>query len=93
MDKWQCLYRPKESIGHNSGLAKVAVTSLIEGSFFYSASVLADSLVLLNPLLRQAPNPWQLYHTQENKLFRPYLLQIGHCLGSCPRAGQYFLPK
>jgi len=40
----------------NSGLAKVAVQCLNEALCFVSSSVLADSLVLRNPLLRQAPN-------------------------------------
>jgi len=39
----------------NRRLAKKRVQCLIEASCFGSNSVLADSLVLRNPLLRQAP--------------------------------------
>jgi len=40
----------------NSGLAKGGVSCLNEALCFVSSSVLSDSLVLRNPLLRQAPN-------------------------------------
>ena len=40
---------------HNSHLAKKRVHCLIEALCFVSSSVLADSLVLRNPLLHQAP--------------------------------------
>jgi len=40
---------------HNSTYNKLAVQWLNEALFFVSSSVLADSLVLRNPLLRQAP--------------------------------------
>jgi hypothetical protein len=41
--------------GYNSTYKKLAVQWLNEALFFVSSSVLADSLVLLNPLIRQAP--------------------------------------
>ena len=40
---------------HNRRLAKKRVQWLIEALCFVSSSVLAESLVLRNPLLRQAP--------------------------------------
>jgi len=40
---------------HNRRLAKKRVQCLNEALCFVSSSVLADSLVLRNPLLRQAP--------------------------------------
>lgn len=43
----------------NRRLAKKRFQCLIEALFFVSSSVLADSLVLRNPLLRQAPKRWQ----------------------------------
>jgi hypothetical protein len=46
----------KEQRRHNRRLAKKRVQWLIEDLCFVSSSVLADSLVLRNPLLRQAPN-------------------------------------
>jgi len=45
----------KESTGYNRRLAKKRVQCLNEALCFVSSSVLADSLVLRNPLLRQAP--------------------------------------
>lgn len=42
----------------NKRLAKKRVNWLNEALCFLSSSVLADSLVLQNPLLRQAPNRW-----------------------------------
>ena len=45
----------KEGRTHNKRLAKKRVRCLIETLCFVSSSVLADSLVLRNPLLRQAP--------------------------------------
>jgi len=42
--------------GYNRRLAKKRVQWLNEALFFLSSSVLADSLVLRKPLLRQAPN-------------------------------------
>jgi hypothetical protein len=41
--------------GANRRLAKKRVQCLIEALCFVSSSVLADSFVLRNPLLRQAP--------------------------------------
>jgi len=43
----------------NRRLAKKRFQCLNEVLCFVSSSVLADSLVLRNPLLRQAPNRWQ----------------------------------
>jgi len=45
----------KESRTDNRRLAKKRVQYLNETLHFVSSSLLADSLVLLNPLLRQAP--------------------------------------
>jgi len=45
---------------HNRRLAKKRVQCLNEALCFVSSSVLADSLVLLNPLLRQAPKRYKL---------------------------------
>ena len=45
-----------ESPAGNRRLAKKRVKCLNEALCFVSSSVLADSLVLLKPLLRQAPN-------------------------------------
>jgi hypothetical protein len=42
--------------GYNRRLAKKRVQWLNEVLFFVSSSLLAESLVLQNPLLRQAPN-------------------------------------
>jgi len=44
------------SPAYNRRLAKKRVQCLIEAFCFVSSSVLADSFVLRNPLLRQAPN-------------------------------------
>jgi hypothetical protein len=46
----------KEGRRHNRRLAKKRVQCLNEALSIVSSSVLADSLVLRNPLLRQAPN-------------------------------------
>jgi hypothetical protein len=45
----------QESTGGNSTYKKLAVQWLNEALCFVSSAVLADSLVLSNPLLRQAP--------------------------------------
>jgi len=45
----------KEARRHNRRLAKKRVQWLNEALCFVSSSVLADTLVLRNPLLRQAP--------------------------------------
>jgi hypothetical protein len=42
----------------NRRLAKKRVQWLIEALYFVSSFVVADSLVLRNPLLRQAPKRW-----------------------------------
>jgi len=51
----------ERSTGANRRLAKKRVQWLIEALCFVSSSVLAESLVLRNPLLRQAPKRyfWQ----------------------------------
>jgi hypothetical protein len=46
---------------HNSGFKKLAAKCLNEHLFFVSSVLLADSLVLRNPLLRQAPKRWRQY--------------------------------
>jgi len=56
MDTTQEIQR---SPAHNRRLAKKRVQCLNETLRFVSSSVLADSLVLRNPLLRQVPNRWQ----------------------------------
>jgi hypothetical protein len=50
----------KEQRRHNRRLAKKRVQWLIEALCIVSSSVLADSLVLRNPLLRQAPKRYRL---------------------------------
>jgi hypothetical protein len=47
--------RKNRSTAGNRRLAKKRVQCLNEALYFVSSSVLADSLVLRNPLLRQAP--------------------------------------
>lgn len=46
--------------------------------FFYTSSVLAESFVFRNPLLRQAPKPWLLLYltTNMNKILTGLLLTI-----------------
>jgi hypothetical protein len=56
---------------HNRRLAKKRVQYLNEALCFVSSSVLADSLVLRNPLLRQAPKryvPFLPRHLKFDKL-------------------------
>ena len=51
---------------HNRRLAKKRLQCLNGALCFVSSSVLADSLVLRNPLLRQAPNRYrQLWTTAQ----------------------------
>lgn len=50
----------KEGRRHNRRLAKKRVRCLNEALCFVSSFVLADSFVLRNPLLRQAPNRYRL---------------------------------
>jgi hypothetical protein len=45
---------------HNRRLAKKRVQCLNEALYFVSSSVLKESLVLQNPLLRQAPKRYAL---------------------------------
>jgi len=47
---------------HNRRLAKKRVQCLNEALCFVSSSVLAESLVLRNPLLRQAPKRWWQFY-------------------------------
>ncbi len=49
----------------NRRLAKKRVQFLNEALCFVSSSVLADSLVLRNPLLRQAPKRYNQWLTME----------------------------
>ncbi len=49
------IYSTEQKTAYNRRLAKKRVQCLIEALCFVSSSVLADSLVLRNPLLRQAP--------------------------------------
>ena len=49
----------KECRTDNRRLAKKRVQCLNEALYFVSSIMLADSLVLRNPLLRQAPNRYQ----------------------------------
>jgi hypothetical protein len=44
----------RKTSSYNKRLAKKRVQSLNEALFFVSSSVLADSLVIRNPLLRKA---------------------------------------
>ncbi len=52
----QTLHRLESRAAGNRRLAKKRVQCLNEVLCFVSSSVLADSFVLRNPLLRQAPN-------------------------------------
>ena len=54
--------------GYNMRLAKKRVQCLNEVLCFVSSSVLADSLVLRNPLLRQAPNRYARAY-ERNKIY------------------------
>jgi hypothetical protein len=49
----------KEKTPYNSTYPKVAVQWLNQALCFVSSSVLANSLVLRNPLLCQAPKHWR----------------------------------
>ena len=55
----------KEGRTHNKRLAKKRVRCLIETLCFVSSSVLADSLVLRNPLLRHAPKRCSTFEKTE----------------------------
>ncbi|PIQ19305.1 MAG: hypothetical protein COW66_01630 [Flavobacteriaceae bacterium CG18_big_fil_WC_8_21_14_2_50_34_36] len=61
----------------NRRLAKKRVQWLNEALCFVSSSVLADSFVLRNPLLRQAPNRWQTFKMKKLILL---LLFFSSCL-------------
>jgi hypothetical protein len=58
----------KEARTANRRLAKKRVQCLIEALCFVSSSVLADSLVLRNPLLRQAPKRYNQWHDEPHKV-------------------------
>jgi len=51
--------RMTRKTGHNSTYKKLAVQWLNEALCFVSSFMVADSLVLLSPLLRQAPNRYR----------------------------------
>jgi len=51
----------REARTHNSTYKKLAVQWLNKALCFVSSLVVIDNLVLLNPLLRQAPKRWQPY--------------------------------
>jgi len=51
--------RSRKNTVHNRRLAKKRVQWLNDALCFVSSSLLADSFVLRNPLLRQAPKRWQ----------------------------------
>lgn len=53
--------RTTKTTGYNRGLAKVAVQWLNEHLCFVSSSVVADSFVLRNRHLRQAPNRYATF--------------------------------
>ena len=53
----------EESTGYNRRLAKKRVQCLIEALCIEASSVLADSLELRNPLLRQAPKRYRQFMT------------------------------
>ncbi len=60
----------ERTAAHNRLLAKKRVQWLNEALYFVSSSMLADSLVLRNPLLRQAPERWlSWYWTQNLKIY------------------------
>jgi len=56
----------RRSTTGNKRLAKKRVQCLNEALFFVSSSVLADSLVLRNPLLRQAPKRYSAMPRDKN---------------------------
>ena len=60
--------RQKHSTSANRRLAKKRVECLNEALCFVSSSLLADSLVLRNPLLRQAPKRWQQPYKRQHLL-------------------------
>jgi len=56
----------RKSTGGNSTYKKLAVQWLNEALCFVSSSVVADSLELRNPLLRQAPNRYHQWQKRQN---------------------------
>ena len=59
----------EESATGNTGFASGGVTCKLGALCFYSSSVLADSLVLRNPLFRQAPKRYMQFPYSKTKLF------------------------
>jgi len=53
---------------HNRRLAKKRVHCITGALCFVSSSVLADSLVLRNPLLRQAPKRYRIFENDTNEI-------------------------
>jgi len=62
--------------GGNRRLAKKRVQCLNEALCFVSSSVLADSLVLRKPLLRQAPKRWRKPLTNITQKKRHKIMKI-----------------
>ncbi len=60
------IHRQKEARIANRRLVKKRVQYLNEVLYFVSTSVPADSLVLQNPILRQAVKPYLLYYETFN---------------------------
>ena len=63
-------HRQNKGRSANRRLAKKRVQCLNEALCFVSSSVLADSLVLRNPLLRQAPKRCTIYYDNETQITR-----------------------
>lgn len=65
---------------HNSTYKKLAVQWLNEALCFVSSSVVADSLVLRNPLLRQAPKRYAVaYHNIRLLVAHELTIQKSDC--------------
>jgi len=62
----------QEARRHNRRLAKKRVQCLNEALCFVSSTVLADSLVLRNPLLRQAPKRYRQFYDLP-RFFVPFM--------------------
>lgn len=66
--------KEKEHRSDNTGFAKKRVQWLYEVLCFLSSSVLADSFVLRNPVLRQVPNRYQFCPTIKILTFKTKIL-------------------
>ena len=66
---------------YNRRLAKKRIQCLNEDSFFLSSSLLVGSLVLRNPLLRQAPKRWQKILKTVLKIRSNYLKSYNRKVG------------